>query len=163
MESLNDAQSAEGAPFSASPFSSDAHPSRKRHWKEIESSDNNDVVNIHSNTAREAKIQARSHIFPTETQKIALFELKDLPDQAIFTWLAMARSGSVGMYSQVRWFASRRTYSHNSRTHQWPHSSKDLQLSAPWLAPYNESDVGWCTVRHQPRIAGRSRHESARS
>ena len=90
-------QSTSAPPYSPGPSSDRKHPrsdSGSRHdFKAI-------VGSVQQNSRRNPQLDHLKHTFPNEHQKLALFELKDLPDHVIVKWLAMARSDSIGRYNQ---------------------------------------------------------------
>lgn len=88
---------------SAPPYSPSLFPDRKHPRSDSGFSDDdfkNDIGSVQPHSRRKPGLDSLKHTFPNEPQKLALFELKDLPDHVILSWLAMARSGSVGRYNQ---------------------------------------------------------------
>lgn len=84
--------------YSLGPFFDRKHP---RSDSGLSDDDSKNVIgSVQPNSRRNPLLDSLKHTFPDEPQKWALFELKDLPDHVIVTWLAMARSGSVGLYNQ---------------------------------------------------------------
>ncbi|MCJ1262688.1 hypothetical protein MMC22_002558 [Lobaria immixta] len=95
-ENPHEALQDSSAPFySLGPFSDRKHPRSDSGLSDDDS--RNAIGSVQpNNSRRNPLLDSLKHTFPDEPQKLALFELKDLPDHVIVTWLAMARSGSVG-------------------------------------------------------------------
>lgn len=87
----------QSSPYSPGPLSDRKHP---RSDSGLSDDFKSVVGSVQQNSRRNPRLDHLKHTFPNEPQKLALFELKDLPDHVIVKWLAMARSGSVGRYNQ---------------------------------------------------------------
>lgn len=88
-------QSPSALPYSPSPHFLRKHP---RSDSEFSDDDSNNYIGIvQPGSRRNSQLDSLKYTFPDESQKLALFQLKDLPDHVVVTWLAMARSISVGV------------------------------------------------------------------
>lgn len=85
-------------PYSPGRFSDRKHPRSDSGFSDDDFK--NTIGSGQPNSRRNPPLDTLKYTFPNESQKLALFELKDLPDHVLVTWLAMARSGSVGLYNQ---------------------------------------------------------------
>lgn len=91
------AQNLSAPPYYPGLFSDRKHPRSDSGHSEDDFK--NMVDSVQQNSQRNPLLDSLQHTFPNEPQKIALFELKDLPDHVILSWIGMVRSGSVGLYN----------------------------------------------------------------